>query len=82
MPRKRLLKRSPWQVLSWYTKTLWTAQPGDDATQYTFETCLGTAQANYKGRKVMGLVLESVDGSEHCNLPLIIDCNAIPNNRD
>lgn len=35
-----------------------------------------------KGRGAMDLVLESVDDSKHDNLPPIIECNAIPNNRD
>lgn len=35
-----------------------------------------------KGRGAMDLVLESVDDSKHHNLPPIIECNAIPNNRD
>ena len=51
-----------------------------DATQYTLRTCSGTTQA--KGRKAIDLVLESVDGSKHHNLPPIVDCDAIPNNRD
>ena len=53
---------------------------GGDSTQYTLRTCSGTTQA--KGRRAMDLVIESVDGSKHHNLPPIIECDAIPNNRD
>lgn len=51
-----------------------------DATQYTLRTCSGMTQA--KGRRAIDLVLESVDDSKHHNLPPIIECNAILNNRD
>ena len=53
---------------------------GGDSTQYTLRTCSGMTQA--KGRRAMDLVIESVDGSKHHNLPPIIECDAIPNNRD
>ena len=51
-----------------------------DATQYTLRTCSGMTQA--KRRKAMNLVLESVDGSKHHNLPPIVECDANLNNRD
>jgi len=53
---------------------------GGDSTQYTLRTCSRTTQA--KGRRAMDLIIESVDGSRHHNLPPMIECDTIPNNRD
>nr|XP_054604550.1 uncharacterized protein LOC129165413 [Nothobranchius furzeri] len=47
---------------------------------YTLKTCSGVTQMT--GRRAGGHIVESLDGKANFPLPTLIECNAIPNNRD
>ena len=46
---------------------------------YTLTSCAGTFASS--GRRGRGFVVESIDGATKMNLPEIIECSEIPNNR-
>lgn len=50
-----------------------------ESEAYTLFSCSG--QSTCSGRKVNGLVVESIDGSCRFNLPTVIECDEIPANR-
>lgn len=47
---------------------------------YTLKTCAGVVETS--GRRACGYTIESVDGKMSFPLPTLIECNAIPNNRE
>lgn len=53
---------------------------GGKATPYMLKTCSGTSQA--MGRRAHNLVIESFDGMQSHTLPILTECNAIPDNRE
>lgn len=50
-----------------------------ESESYTLFSCSG--QSTCSGRRVNGLVVEALDGSCHFNLPTVIECDEIPDNR-
>ena len=53
---------------------------GGKATPYLLKTCSGTSQA--MGRRAHNLVIESFYGMQSHTLPILTECNAIPDNRE
>ena len=53
---------------------------GGKATPYMLKTCSGTSQA--MGRRAHNLVIESFYGMQSHTLPILTECNAIPDNRE
>ena len=53
---------------------------GGKATPYMLKTCSGTSQA--MGRRAHNPVIESFDGTQIHTLPILTECNAIPDNRE
>ena len=51
-----------------------------EATSYILKTCTGVSST--KGRRARGLVIESLDGTKIHNLPMITECDAIPDSKD
>lgn len=47
---------------------------------YTLKTCAGITETS--GRRACGYTVESADGKLNFPLPVLIECNAIPNNRE
>ncbi|KAI3354716.1 hypothetical protein L3Q82_004500, partial [Scortum barcoo] len=47
---------------------------------YTLKTCAGITETS--GRRACGYTVESADGKMNFPLPVLIECNAIPNNRE
>lgn len=47
---------------------------------YTLKTCSGVTQVS--GRRACDYVVQSFDGKMSFPLPMLIECNAIPNNKD
>ncbi|KAI3352172.1 hypothetical protein L3Q82_020980 [Scortum barcoo] len=47
---------------------------------YTLRTCSEVGET--AGRRATGYVIESVDGATSLPLPMLLECNMIPNNRD
>lgn len=47
---------------------------------YTLKTCAGVTQVN--GRRACDYVVKSFEGKMSFHLPTLIECNAIPNNRE
>ncbi|XP_056014066.1 uncharacterized protein LOC125674154 [Ostrea edulis] len=54
--------------------------PGSTKYQYVLSSCAGRFTAS--GRKGHGYVIESLDWTQKLDLPVVIECNDIPNNRD
>ena len=52
----------------------------EEATPYTLKTCSGTSQV--QGRRAKGLVIESLDGSKRHHLPVLMECDTIPDERE
>ena len=48
--------------------------------EYTLSSCAGTVVSS--GRTAHGLIVESLDGFSHLELPSVLECNEIPNSRD
>ena len=48
--------------------------------EYTLKTCADTVVKS--GRRAQGCVIESLDGSTRYQLPALIECPMIPDNRD
>jgi len=48
--------------------------------KYTLMSCSGSTTMS--GRRLTGLTIESLDGSIKMQLPTVIECNEIPNNRN
>ena len=53
---------------------------GGKATPYMLKMCSGTSQA--MGRRAHNLVIESFDGTQSHTLPILTECNAIPDRRN
>ena len=53
---------------------------GGKATPYMLKMCSGTSQA--MGRRAHNLVMESFDGTQSHTLPILTECNAIPDRRN
>ncbi|XP_061886479.1 uncharacterized protein LOC133637538 [Entelurus aequoreus] len=50
------------------------------AAPYTLQTCSGVGLT--AGRRASGYVIESIDGATAIQLPMLIECNMIPNKRE
>ena len=53
---------------------------GGDAKPYTLKTCSGTSRSS--GRHAHDLLIESLDGTCTLTLPVLTECNAIPDSRE
>ncbi|XP_021180355.2 uncharacterized protein LOC110369531 [Fundulus heteroclitus] len=51
-----------------------------NAAPYTLQTCSGIGLTS--GRRALGYMIESIDGSLAMPLPMLIECNMIPNKRE
>ncbi|KAK3523877.1 hypothetical protein QTP70_013679, partial [Hemibagrus guttatus] len=51
----------------------------EEVFPYTMRTCSGTVDTS--GRRAKDFVVESLDGKVSMNLPTLIECNSIPDNR-
>lgn len=50
------------------------------ASQYTLKTCSGMIQA--RGRRTGNLIIESLDGTQSHSLPMLTECEVIPDSRE
>lgn len=53
---------------------------GGEAKPYTLKTCSGTSQAS--GRRAHNLIIESLNGTRSHTLPVLTECDAIPDSRE